>query len=144
MPLRIELAPYERLIVGDAAIRNGPRRSEFIVETQTKVLRERDMITESEADTSCKLLYVALEAAYLSHDPAEAETRCMALANEIMAAVPSTKPLIAQIFDAILAGEYYKALKRAKKLLAYEAELGAIAAGGPAPARRGPGQAEAA
>jgi flagellar protein FlbT len=129
MPLRIELAPNERLIIGDASIRNGSRRAEFIVETQSKVLRERDIITESEADTPCKRLYFTLEAAYLSKDPAEAEARFMGQANEIMAAAPSTAPVIAEVFEAILTGDYYKALKRARKLLAHEEKLLAIARG---------------
>ena len=129
MPLRIELAPNERLIIGDASIRNGSRRAEFIVETKSKVLRERDIITESEADTPCKRLYVTLEAAYLSASPTEAETQFMAQANEIMAAAPSTAPLIAEVFDSMLRGDYYKALKRARKLLAHEETLLAIARG---------------
>ena len=127
MPLRIELAPNERLILGDVSIRNGPRRSEFIIETQTKVLRERDIITEREADTPCKRLYLVLEAGYLSSDPVPAEARFMTMANEIMAAVPSTAPHIAQIFESVLAGDYYKALKRAKRLVGFETELLAIA-----------------
>jgi flagellar protein FlbT len=129
MPLRIELAPNERLIIGDASIRNGPRRAEFIVETKSKVLRERDIITETDADTPCKRLYVTLEAAYLSANPMEAETQFMAQANEIMAAAPSTKPLIAEVFESMLKGDYYKALKRARKLLAHEEKLLAIARG---------------
>ena len=120
MPLRIELAPNERLIIGDAAIRNGSRRTEFVVETKSKLLRERDIITEAEADTPCKRLYVALEMAYLANDPMPAETRAMTLADEIMAAAPSTKPIIADVFDAMLGGDRYKALRRARKLLAYE------------------------
>lgn len=129
MPLRIELAPNERLIIGDASIRNGSRRAEFIIETKSKVLRERDIITESEADTPCKRLYVTLEAAYLAANPTEAETHFMAQANEIMAAAPSTKPLVAEIFECMLNGDYYKALKRARKLLAHEERLLAIARG---------------
>lgn len=123
MPLRIELAPHERLILGTVSIRNGARRSEFIIETQTKVLRERDIITADDADTPCKRLYFALETAYLSTDSAPAEARFMAQANEIMAAAPSTASLIAEIFASMLAGDHYKALKSAKRLVAYEAKL---------------------
>ncbi|MDB5511539.1 MAG: flagellar protein FlbT [Enterovirga sp.] len=138
MPLRIELAPNERLILGDVSIRNGARRSEFIVETQTSVLRERDIITEGEADTPCKRLYLSLEAAYLSADPVPAETRFMAQANEIMAAAPSAAPFIAEIFGFLLAGDYYRALKSAKRLLAFEEELlGRVVDPGPARAAAG-------
>jgi flagellar protein FlbT len=123
MPLRIELAPNERLIIGDASIRNGSRRAEFIVETKSKVLRERDIITESQADTPCKRLYFTLETAYLSKDPSDAEARFMGQANEIMQAAPTTAPIIAEVFEAILAGDYYKALKRARRLVAHEDRL---------------------
>ena len=138
MPLRIELAPNERLILGDVAIRNGARRTEFIIETQTPVLRERDIIRESEADTPCKRLYVALEAAYLSSDPLLAEGQFMELANQMIAAAPSTAPAVARIFECLLKGDYYRALKRAKPLLAFEAEHlipGKTVSGGPAEAR---------
>ena len=123
MPLRIELAPNERVIIGDTSIRNGSRRSEFIVETQTRVLRERDIITEREADTPCKRLYLVLEAAYLSQDRTAGEARFMTLASEVMKAAPSTAPVIADVFDSILQDNYYRALKRAKQLIAIEAGL---------------------
>ena len=123
MPLRIELKPHERVIIGETSIRNGPRRSEFIIETQSKVLRERDIITESEADTPCKRLYVALEAAYLSPDPTLQEARFMSLANDILKAAPSTAMPIADVFESVVAGDYYRALKRARALLAVEAEI---------------------
>lgn len=123
MPLRIELGPNERIIIGDAAIRNGPRRANFIIETKTKILRERDVIFESEADTPCKRLYLTLEEAYLATDPTESEVRFMAQANDIMAAVPSTGPFMARIYALMSEGSYFKALKEAKSLLAYEAEL---------------------
>lgn len=123
MPLRIELAPNERVIIGDVSIRNGSRRAELLVETQTRILRERDIITEAEADTPCKRLYLSLEAAYLSSDPVPAEARFMAQASEIMAAAPSAAPVIAEIFGCLLTGDYYKALKSAKRLIAFEATL---------------------
>lgn len=136
MPLRIELAPNERLILGDVSIRNGARRSEFIVETQTRVLRERDIITEGEADTPGKRLYLSLEAAYLSADPVQAEAKFMAQANEIMAAAPSAAPFIAEIFGFLLTGDYYRALKSARRLLAFEEALLARVVDRPPPLAR--------
>ncbi len=40
MALRIELKPQERLIINGALIRNGDRRSTFVIENQCKFLRE--------------------------------------------------------------------------------------------------------
>lgn len=122
MPLRIELAPNERVIIGTVSIRNGPRRAEFVVETQTTILRERDIITEREAVTPAKRLYLALEMAYLSDDPVPAEAVFMSQANEMMQSWPEVGPTVAQIFECLLAGDYYRALKRAKRLIAMETE----------------------
>ncbi len=58
MPLRLELKPLERLIINGALIRNGDRRSTFLIETQCKFLRESEIITESEADTACKQIHL--------------------------------------------------------------------------------------
>jgi flagellar protein FlbT len=125
MALHIELAPHERIIIGEAAIRNGSRRTKLTIETRAKVLRERDVIFESEADTPCKRLYLTLEEAYLATDPTEAENRFIAQANEVMAAVPSTGPYIARIYMKMnrTDGGYFHALKEAQALVAYEAEL---------------------
>lgn len=120
MPLRIELAPNERVIIGAVSLRNGTRRAEFVVETQTAVLRERDIITEREADTPAKQIYLTLEMAYLSDDPVPAETIFMEQANEMMRARPSVAPIIADIFRCLLKGDYYRALKRAKRLIEAE------------------------
>ena len=128
MPLKIELKPHERLIIGNAAIRNGERRASFVLETNTRFLRESEIITESEADTPCKRLYVLLQVMYLVDEPFEAETGFMALAVQVMQAAPSMAPRIAAIHDATSAGERYKALKLGRELIAYEETLRANAA----------------
>ncbi len=38
MPLKIELKPNERLIIGNAAIRNGERRASFVIAAVSEVL----------------------------------------------------------------------------------------------------------
>ena len=123
MPLKIELKPNERLIIGNAAIRNGERRASFVLETNTKFLRESEIITESEADTPCKKLYVLLQVIYLVDEPFEAENGFAALATQIMEAAPSMGPRIAAIHDCMTSGEHYRALKLGRDLVAYERAL---------------------
>ncbi|MFO1147391.1 MAG: flagellar biosynthesis repressor FlbT [Alsobacter sp.] len=134
MPLKIELKPFERLIIGGASIRNGDRRSSFILETNTRFLREADIIVEQDANTPCKRLYVALEFVYLSDDPSDPENIFVSLANELMQAAPSTGPYIMRIHDCLSKKEFYQALKVGKELIAYEEELlaRAVPAGTPA------------
>lgn len=123
MPLKIELKPFERLLIGGAAIRNGSRRSSFVIETMTKFLRESDIITESEADTACKRLYLTLTVLYLSEDGAEVENLFVAQANELLQAVPSTAPYLRDIHEHVASRDYYRALKRGKDLIQYETSL---------------------
>lgn len=120
MPLKIELKPFERLIIGGASIRNGDRRASFVIETNSKFLRESDIIVEHDADTPCKRLYVALEFIYLADQPAEAENAFVTLANDLMTAAPSTAPFILRIHEHLAAKEFYQALKVGKELIAYE------------------------
>ena len=123
MPLKIDLKPNERMIIGNAAIRNGERRASFVLETNTKFLRETDIITESDADTPCMQLYVLLQVMYLVDDPFTAETAFMALATDILRAVPSMASRIAAIQAAGEEGERYRALKLGRELIAYEQAL---------------------
>ena len=123
MPLKIELKPHERLLIGGTAIRNGPRRSSFVIETVTNFLRESDIILESEADTACKRLYVTLTVLYLAEPTPEAEDIFVRQANALLEAVPTTAPYLHDIQNFIAGREFYRALKRCKDLIQYEQSL---------------------
>jgi flagellar protein FlbT len=126
MALRVDLKPNERIIVGGVSIRNGERRAALTFETQAKFLREKDILTESEANTSCERLYVLLEAIYLTDNPSELENEFVIQANVLMAAAPSMTPYIADIFDKFSRGEYYASLKSGQNLIKYERQLLAL------------------
>lgn len=123
MALRVDLKPYERIIVGGVSIRNGDRRAALTFETQAKFLREKDIIVESEAKTTCEKLYVLIEAIYLTDNPAELENEFVAQANVLMAAAPSMTPYLANIFDKFSRGEYYASLKSGQELIKYERQI---------------------
>jgi flagellar protein FlbT len=123
MALRVDLKPNERIIVGGVSIRNGDRRAALTFETQAKFLREKDILTESEANTSCEHLYVLLEAIYLTDNPSELENEFVIQANVLMAAAPSMAPYIADIFSKFSRGEYYASLKSGQELIKYEKQL---------------------
>ncbi|MEE7456143.1 flagellar protein FlbT [Methylorubrum populi] len=123
MALRIELKPQERLIINGALIRNGDRRSTFVIENQCKFLRESEILTESEADTAAKRLCVTLQFIYLADNPPEAEDLFVRQATEIMKASPSMGPFILAIQDELSARQYHRAIKRGRELIAYERQL---------------------
>jgi flagellar protein FlbT len=128
MPLRLELKPFERLIINGALIRNGDRRSTFLIETQCKFLRESEIITESEADTACKQIHLTLTVIYLADDPAAGTSRISSPACRKNRSMPAAAPQIAAIAEAVEAGTFYPAIKLGRKLVEWEAGMLAQAA----------------
>ena len=120
MPLRLELKPFERLIINGALIRNGDRRSTFLIETQCKFLRESEIITESEADTACKQLHLTLTVIYLADDPAQGIDLFFRQATDLIRQAPAAAPQIAAIADLVESGDHYRALKLSRKLVEWE------------------------
>jgi flagellar biosynthesis repressor protein FlbT len=123
MSLKIDLKPYERIIVGNVMMRNGDRRSTLFFESQAKFLREKDIITESQADTPCERLYVWIQALYLAGHSVELENAFMAQANEVMLAMPSTKQLVIDIHEKLNNEQFYPAIKAGHALIEYERNI---------------------
>ena len=123
MGLKIELKPGERVMLGDCVITNHDQRTRLLVEGSAPILREKDIMTESRADTPAKRIYLAVQLMYTAKNPAAYHELYFRLVREITQAVPSMWPLIESINNQILTGELYKALREVKKLITYEREL---------------------
>jgi flagellar protein FlbT len=122
--LKISLKPNEKMILGGAVIKNGSHASAFFIENNVLVLRERDIITEEQADTSCKRIYFIVQLMYLDDkNLAQYHAAYWQQVGELTDAVKSMIPFVTTMGEQILAGEYYKALKVAKKMIDYEKEL---------------------
>ena len=65
MALKVELKPNERIIIGNAVIRNGEQRTRFFIEGEAPILREKDILTPTTADTPAKKIYLAVQLMYL-------------------------------------------------------------------------------
>ncbi len=124
MALKINLKPHERLIIGGAVISNGNSKSEFIIENNVPVLREKDILREKDADTPCKRIYFVIQLMYVDDkDLVEKHNIYWTLVKEVAEAAPSTAELLGEISEHILDNRYYPALKLAKKLIEYEEEV---------------------
>jgi flagellar protein FlbT len=123
MPLKVELKPGERIIVGDCLLTNGNQRTRFLIEGASPVLREKDILTPKLANTPAKRIYLAVQCMYTSRDPREHHEVYFALVRDIVQAAASTWPYVEIINNQILTGDLYRALKEARKLIAYEQEL---------------------
>ena len=124
MALKVELKPHEKIIVGSCVITNTDQRAKLLIEgDRLPVLREKDILTPDTADTPSKLIYLAVQLMYISHDPQEHHAVYFDLMRDVLSAMPSAGDLIQEINNHILNGDYYRALKESKKLIAYEHQL---------------------
>jgi flagellar protein FlbT len=126
VPLKIELKPGERLILGSCVVTNDGRRTRLAIEGAMPVLREKDIMTARQANSPAKRLYLAVQRMYTSKRTPENYADYRALIRGIAASAPCAKALIDSINNRILTGELYEALKETRKLIAYEKELAKV------------------
>src|SRR5580658_10462035 len=120
MALKIELKPNERVIVGECVITNASQRTRLLIEGKVPVLREKDIMALSRANSPAKRIYLLIQLMYTAKRPKEHQTMYFQLAREIVRAAPGTRRFIESINNRILTGDLYKALREARKLIAYE------------------------
>lgn len=123
MALKVELKPGERVLIGECVLTNGDQRTRFLIEGSMPILREKDIMTQGNADTPAKKIYLAVQYMYTSRNPAHYHDGYFSLVRDIVQAAPSAWPFIENINNHILTGELYKALKQAANLVAYEKDL---------------------
>jgi flagellar protein FlbT len=124
MPLILTLKPGEKVILGGAVIKNGPAVAHLQIENKVTLLRQKDILTEAEATTPCKKIYLVIQLMYIGDGlTPELDQVYWDLVRDIVAAAPSTNDLISQVSAYIVESDFYPALKIAKKLISYEEEL---------------------
>ena len=124
MALKITLKPQEKMILSGAVIVNGSKSGcQLIVENKVPILRQKNILSEKDADTPCRNLYFIIQLMYIDADNlAVHQNNYWTMVNDILKAAPSTIVLIDQINEKIVSGRFYQALKLAKKLIEYERE----------------------
>lgn len=120
MPLKIELKPGERIILGDCIVTNDNRRTRLTIDGAVPILRDKDIMTARRANSPAKRIYLAVQRMYTAKRQREELAIYLRLTREMLAVMPGTQPFIDSINNRILTGDLYKALKEASKLVAYE------------------------
>lgn len=123
MALKVELKAGERLIIGECMITNGDQRARFLIEGHGPILREKDIMSPSEATSPSKRLYLVVQLMYLSNDIGKFKDKYFELVNDLVTAAPSTIKFISVISNHILTNDLYKALREARGLIEYEQRL---------------------
>lgn len=122
MPLRVELKPFERIIIGDSVIINSGTRSSFLIDGETPILREKDTVTAETANTPIKRLYHCVQMMYLKNDIGRYRATYLDCVSELQEAVPGSSDLIAAVNHHVADGSLYKALKAIRKPMKREEE----------------------
>jgi flagellar protein FlbT len=123
--LRISLRDGERMIVNGSVLRANGRVS-ILVENQSAILRDRDVMQADEANTPAKRLYFACMLAYIHPEQAEQQLQRIAeLAGELYAvlAKPELRQHSLDMLEFSSRGEFYKALIECRKIMHYENEV---------------------
>ncbi len=125
MALKITLKPNEKMILGGAVVSNGSNSGcQLVVENEVPILREKDILSASDADTPCRNLYFTIQLMYIDDENQSIHQKhYWDLVNDILKAAPSTVGWIDQINEEIVSGRFYQALKLAQKLIEYEQEV---------------------
>jgi flagellar biosynthesis repressor protein FlbT len=123
VPLKIELRPNERMIIGDCVVTNLDQRARLLIDGMVPILREKDIMTSSTADTPAKRVYFAIQEMYTAKRPMDHHSTYVRLVRDIVHAEPSTHSFIERIDNLILTGDLYKALKETRRLIDYEKGL---------------------
>jgi flagellar biosynthesis repressor protein FlbT len=123
MALKITLKPHERMILGGAAIINGHNRSDFIVENNAPILRQKDIMSEQDAHSPCRRIYLVIQLMYVDDKNLTTyHNLYWKLVRSLVKAAPSMTNVIDQISEHLLNNRYYQALKLARRLIQYEEE----------------------
>jgi flagellar biosynthesis repressor protein FlbT len=121
--LRIELKPFERIVIGESLITNSDTRISFVVEGKEPILREKDILMPEQADTPVKRIYLCVQLMYLEKSTAKYQDLYFEFIRDLLGAVPRFRDKIELVSKLILAGSYYKALRELRKLRVQEEEL---------------------
>jgi flagellar protein FlbT len=109
-------------VIGGASVKNvGGKTTTVLIENEVPVLREKEIMSERDADTPCKKVYFLAQLMYLDGKNVEKYHKLYwKLAKEIIGAAPSTLGLFEKISEQLYNERYYQALKDIRTLIQYE------------------------
>ena len=130
MPLKLSLKPGEKFVLNGAVVQNGDRRGVLILQNKASVLREKDIMQESEVTTPGRRIYFPVMMMYLDESLApKLYDEFARRLSEFMGATRNPEALADCVAASrhVMAREYYKALMSARKLVDYEEKLANVA-----------------
>ena len=125
MALKITLKPGEKFVINGAVVINGERRTSLLIQNKVSLLREKDVMLPTDANTPVKRIYFNVMMMYLDEDDQDQYmTDFTVRVTEFMSAITNPDALgkCVSIVEDVNAGRYYAALMNCKRLLPFERE----------------------
>jgi flagellar protein FlbT len=126
MPLKIMLKPGEKIILNGAVITNGDRKTEFVVNNDVTLMREKDVMTAEQANSPSKRLYFTIQCMYMrgSLDTSKEYHHLFhTYLSDWLNACPSTIAICMDIGESVLSEDFWQAMKACKKLMEHEEKV---------------------
>ncbi|HEX9648212.1 MAG TPA: flagellar biosynthesis repressor FlbT [Alphaproteobacteria bacterium] len=123
MALKLTLKPNEKIIVNGAVLTNGPAKTTFSIENTAVILRQKDILTEENANTPAKRIYFCLQMAYLDREhERDYLEKANHLVRDFVAAVPTeeVRGILEPVGVDVSKRNYFPALRQLRKLIAFE------------------------
>ena len=120
VPLRVELKPFERIVIGETVLVNSGTRTSFLIDGDAPILREKDTVTPENANTPVKRLYLCVQTMYLKNDIPRYRMAYQGFLRDLRETHPGDRLAIDGINAHVVAGTLYKALKEIRKLMKRE------------------------
>jgi len=140
MPLRLNLRPYEQIMINGAVITNLKRRAFLAIHNHARIIPGKFILKEDVAITPVRRIYFAAQMAYIfSEDPDECarwEAEFDRRTGEVLG-ILSNDEMRARLTEAVEAFRqrvFYKTLRLVQDLMGYEETLFAIGGTPPPPA----------
>jgi flagellar protein FlbT len=123
VPLRVELKPFERIVIGETVLINSGTRTSFLIDGEAPILRERDTVTAETANTPAKRLYLCVQTMYLKSDIPKYLPAYQGFLRDLRNSNPGDRLAIDAINAHVSSGALYKALREIRKLMKREDAL---------------------
>jgi flagellar biosynthesis repressor protein FlbT len=120
VPLRVELKPFERIVIGETVLVNSGTRTSFLIDGDAPILREKDTVTPENANTPAKRLYLCVQTMYLKNDIPRYRMAYQGFLRDLRETSPGDRLVTDAINSHVIAGTLYKALKEIRKLMKRE------------------------
>jgi len=124
MPLSIPLPAHAKVIINGAVIENsGGANITLTVHNKANILRDKDVITQAEADTPAKEIYHSIQNAYLFEaNKDEWMAIARALLEQFQRIRPNSAPITTHILELLAEDKLYNALRASRRLIGFESE----------------------